>query len=390
MNLKEENIDAKLAANIRISVKVFFFISGFIFATWASRIPALQQKLQLSDAELGSLLSTLPAGLMVSMPLAAYLVSKFNSRHIMLIGAILYVSLLCFVGLATNTWQVAIILFVFGASRNLFNISINTQSIGVQELYDKSIIASFHGIWSIAGFTGAAFASLLISLGVLPIYHFIIVGSIVLFLIVLFWGTTLKSQTAKTNNGPVFVLPDKVLMKLGLIAFCSMICEGTMSDWSGIYFSKVLHASKEMVNMGYVAYLSCMTTGRLIGDWMANKFGKKKLLFFSSLLLCIGAGMIAFFHAIGPAILGFMFCGLGVSCIVPFVFSIAGTNASMPRSSAIAAVSTIGYFGFLIGPPFIGFLSSAVGLASSYLFIMMMAAVIGYLVSRIKSPTSQF
>jgi len=175
---------------------------------------------------------------MVSMPLAAYLVSKFNSRHIMLIGALLYVSLLCFVGIASNTWQVAIILFVFGASRNLFNISINTQSIGVQELYQKSIIASFHGIWSIAGFTGAAFASLLISLGVAPIYHFVLVGGIVLFLIVLFWGTTLKSQSIPKNNGPVFVLPDKALMTLGLMAFCSMICEGTMSDWSGIYFQK--------------------------------------------------------------------------------------------------------------------------------------------------------
>lgn len=386
MSVKEENIQLRTAANIRISVKVFFFISGFIFATWASRIPALQQKFQLSDAELGSLLSTLPAGLMLSMPLAAYLVSKFNSRHIMLLGALLYVSLLCFVGLATSIWQLAIILFVFGASRNLFNISINTQSIGVQELFDKSIIASFHGIWSIAGFTGAAFASLLISLGVLPIYHFLIVGSVVLFLIALFWGTTLKSQTSSTNKGPVFVLPDKALMKLGLIAFCSMICEGTMSDWSGIYFSKVLHANKEMVNMGYVSYLSCMTSGRLIGDWMANKYGKKKILLVSSFLLCTGAAFIAFFQAIGPAIIGFMFCGLGVSCIVPFVFSIAGTNTSMPRSSAIAAVSTIGYFGFLIGPPFIGFLSSAIGLASSYLFIMLMAGIIGYLVYRIKYP----
>ncbi len=379
-----ENTEKYTASNIRISVKVFFFISGFIFATWASRIPALQQKLQLNDTQFGSLLSTLPAGLMVSMPLAAYLVSKFNSRHIMLIGALLYVSLLCFVGLAATTWQVAIILFVFGASRNLFNISINTQSIGVQELYDKSIIASFHGIWSIAGFSGAAFASLLISLGVAPIYHFVLVGGIVLFLIVLFWGTTLKSQSLQKNNGPVFVLPDKALLKLGIIAFCSMICEGTMSDWSGIYFSKVLHANKEMVNMGYVAYLSCMTSGRLIGDWMANKFGKKRLLIASSLLLSTGACIISIFHSIGPAILGFMICGLGVSCIVPFVFSIAGTNTSMPRSAAIAAVSTIGYFGFLIGPPFIGFLSGAIGLAYSYLFIMGMALMIGYMASKLR------
>ena len=132
------------SGTIRISVKIFFFISGFVFATWASRIPALQARLHLNDAQLGSLLFALPAGLMVSMPLAGFLLAKFNSRTIMLAGALLYISLLCGIGLAQNFTQAAVLLFIFGAARNLFNISINTQSIGVQKLYEKSIIASLY------------------------------------------------------------------------------------------------------------------------------------------------------------------------------------------------------------------------------------------------------
>ena len=369
---------------IRISVKIFFFISGFIFATWASRIPALQAHLLLNDAQLGSLLFALPAGLMVSMPLAGFLLTKFNSRNIMLAGAILYITLLCGIGLVQNFMQAAIILFVFGAARNLFNISINTQSIGVQKLYDKSIIASFHGIWSVAGFTGAAFASLLISFGLIPIYHFIIAGGIVLVLIAFAWRTTFQAETKAIVRSPVFALPDKSLLKLGLIAFCSMVCEGTMSDWSGIYFSKVIQAPKELVTIGYVGYLSCMTAGRFTGDWLINQFGTRKILLTSGLFVATGSFLIATFTFMQTAIIGFMICGFGVSCIMPFVFSNAGNASSMPTGAAIAAVSTLGYLGFLTGPPLIGFLSNIVGLRYSFIIPCLFGLLITLLISKLK------
>ena len=136
--------------------------------------------------------------------------------------------------------------------------------------------------------------------------------------------------------------------------------------------------------MGYVAYLGCMTSGRLLGDWLANQLGNKKLLLISSLLLGLGALLIASFHSLIPAILGFMLCGFGVSCVVPFLFSHAGKSATMSSGVAIAAVSTIGYLGFLIGPPLIGFLSSAFGLRYTYFLVVALAGVMGVLIGRIK------
>jgi len=365
---------------IRVSVKTFFFISGFIFATWASRIPELQARLHLNDAQLGSLLFALPAGLMFSMPLAGFLFNKFNSRNIMLVSSLIYITLLCGIGLVENFSEAALILFVFGATRNLFNISINTQSIGVQELYNKSIIASFHGIWSVAGFSGAAFATLLISFGLLPVQHFTIVGGIVLILISLVWRTTLKAETKSLESRPVFVLPDRPLLNLGLLAFCCMVCEGTMNDWSGIYFSKEIHAPKEFVTMGYVAFLSCMTTGRFTGDWLINRFGNRKILITSGLFIAIGSNLIAIATKIPIAITGFMICGFGVSCIMPFVFSNAGKNSTMKTGSAIVAVSTIGYLGFLTGPPLIGYLSSMIGLRYTFSAISLLGVFISLLI----------
>lgn len=372
------------AIKIRIAVMVFFFVSGFVYANWASSIPYLQQKLHLTDAALGTLLISLPAGLMLTMPLSAWLIGKFKSRNIVLGGAILYVLLLSFIGFADKVWQMAIILFAFGASRNLFNISINTQSIGVQQLFKKSIIASFHGVWSIASLVGAAFASILISWGMVPEFRLVLVSCLSIVTIIIFWGNTLETAANQDTKKPAFALPDKTLLNLGLIAFCCMLCEGTMSDWSGIYLSKELHLSKGYVNMGYVAYLGCMTFGRLTGDWFANQLGNKILLLMSSMLLGLGAILIGSFNSLIPAMVGFMLCGFGVSCVVPFLFSHAGKSVSMSSGVAIAAVSTIGYLGFLIGPPLIGFLSSAIGLRHTYFFIAGLALVMGVLIGRIR------
>ena len=386
--MNQKNEQGIPAVKIRLAVTVFFFVSGFVYANWASSIPHLQQKLHLTDAALGTLLISLPAGLMLTMPLSAWLIGKYKSRNIVLGGAILYVLLLSCIGFADKVWQMAIVLFAFGASRNLFNISINTQSIGVQQLYQKSIIASFHGVWSIASLVGAAFASILISLGAMPEFRLVLVTGLSLVLIVIFWGNTLESSANADAKKPAFALPDKSLLNLGLIAFCCMLCEGTMSDWSGIYLSKELHLSKGYVNMGYVAYLGCMTSGRLLGDWLANQLGNKKLLLLSSLLLGLGALLIASFHSLIPAILGFMLCGFGVSCVVPFLFSHAGKSATMSSGVAIAAVSTIGYLGFLIGPPLVGFLSSAIGLRYTYFLVVALAGVMGVLVGRIQMKES--
>ncbi len=382
--MNQKNEQGIPAVKIRLAVTVFFFVSGFVYANWASSIPHLQQKLHLTDAALGTLLISLPAGLMLTMPLSAWLIGKYKSRNIVLGGAILYVLLLSCIGFADKVWQMAIVLFAFGASRNLFNISINTQSIGVQQLYQKSIIASFHGVWSIASLVGAAFASILISLGAMPEFRLVLVTGLSLVLIVIFWGNTLESSANADAKKPAFALPDKSLLNLGLIAFCCMLCESTMSDWSGIYLSKELHLSKGYVNMGYVAYLGCMTSGRLLGDWLANQLGNKKLLMLSSLLLGLGALLIASFHSLIPAILGFMLCGFGVSCVVPFLFSHAGKSATMSSGVAIAAVSTIGYLGFLIGPPLVGFLSSVIGLRYTYFLVVALAGVMGVLVGRIR------
>ena len=367
-------------------VGIFFFVSGFGFATWASRIPTIQQHLHLNEAQLGAVLFALPIGLMMTLPVTGMLLSRYDSRIIMMTGAVLFNIMLCCIGFAGEVWQLVPALFCFGASRNLMNISVNAQSIGVQSLYDRSIIAGFHGIWSLAGFGGAALGWFMVAQGINPGWHFLIVGVLLTIMCWYAFPGVLVQQPSAREKRPLFALPDRNLAKFGLISFASMACEGTMIDWSGIYFKKAVHTSGSVATVGFVVYMVAMTLGRLTGDRLANRFGIKHMLTYSGLLICSGLLLASVFPYAFIAGAGFVLTGFGVSCVIPMVFSLAGRSGGMSSGSAIAAVSTVGYFGFLMVPPLIGSVAELAGLRWSFGLMAVFGAMITVLVQRMLGP----
>lgn len=350
-------------------VAVFFFVSGFGFATWASRIPTIQQQLHLNEAQLGAVLFALPVGLMGTAPITTVLLSRFDSRRIMIIGAICFNIMLCLIGFATKPWQLVAALVCFGSSRNLMNISVNAQSVGVQALFDRSIIARFHGIWSLAGFGGAAVGSVMVSFSVAPLWHFIAVGLLLSAFCWFAYPGSLPQKPTPRERRPWFTLPNKTLAKYGLISFASMACEGTMIDWSGIYFRKAVHASRDVATLGFVVYMVAMTLGRLTGDRLTKHFGIRTILTYSGGL--IGLGLLTAVCLPYPltAGLGFILTGFGVSCVIPMVFGMAGRTEGMSSGSAIASVSTVAYLGFLVIPPLVGSVAELAGLRVAYTMI---------------------
>lgn len=372
----------------RLAITLFFFISGFGFASWASRIPDIQHKLGLNEAQLGSILFALPLGLMCTLPVTGALLQRYSSRNIMMVGAFAFNVMLALIGFASEVWQLVIILFCFGSSRNLLNISMNAQSIGVQALYERSIITSFHGVWSVAGFSGAALGAVMVFFKILPAWHFIIVGVLLIILGFVAFPTSLAQPPApQARKG--FALPDKNLLKYGLVSFACMACEGTMIDWSGIYFQKAVHAPPNIVTAGFVVYMVCMAAGRFMGDKLVHRFGAAPMIKYSGLLLFCGLLLSALFPYPLTAGLGFMMAGFGVSCVVPLVFSLGGRSSSMSNGAAIAAISTVGYLGFLLVPPVVGFMAEAAGLRWTFALISGFGLLITLLVLRIKEVKAQ-
>jgi len=376
-------VQHKSPQQLRLVTSIYFFISGFGYSTWASRIPSIQQHLHLNEAQLGAVLLAMPVGLVITLPVTGQLLGRFESRVIMVVGAIIFNSLLALPGFVVNTLQLVLVLFCFGSARNLMNLSLNTQAVDVQALYTRSILTTMHGIWSLAGFAGAGLGYLMVLFVVPTQWHLLAVSIVMVVTAIICFPYTLEKKPAPQAKKPVFSLPDKEMMKFALICFGVMACENIMYDWSGIYFLKVVHSSKSASIAAYVVYMVMMTIGRFAGDKLVDIIGVKKLLTYCGWFVFIGLMTAVILPFLVTAGIGFALVGLGVSCVVPLVFSIAGKVKGANTGQALAAVSTIGYLGFLLVPPMVGFIAQATNLQWSFAVIAMMSLVIIYNVARL-------
>lgn len=370
----------------RIGVSAFFFIQGLTFATWASRIPDIKTLLHLSDGMLGAVLFALPVGQLTAMALSGYLVSRFGSRHTLTVAACLYPAGLVLLGTVTSLWQLVGALFFFGVCGNLSNISINTQGIGVERLYRRSIMASFHGVWSLAGFAGGIISTFMVAQRISPFTHFCIVYTVgfLLMLVARKYVLPRDAHTAAREKKKIFVRPDRYIITLGIIAFACMICEGTMFDWSGVYFEKVIHAPVDLTRLGYIAFMFTMTVGRFSADWLVTRFGVENILKLSGVFIVSGMLLAILFPYVLTATTGFLLVGIGTSSVVPMVYSLAGKSKNMLPGVALATVSSIGFLGFLIGPPVIGFVSELTNLRVSFTLIAILGLGTTVMAGRLK------
>lgn len=375
-------------SRIRIAVSLTYFSMGLSFASWASRIPDIKTALHLSDGNLGSILFALPVGQLLMMTFSGKLVTRFGSHKTILIALPAYTLCLFNIGLVSKGWHLAIALFMFGLAGNLCNISTNTQGVTTEKLYGRSIMASFHGVWSLAGFTGALIGLLMINLKVPPKWHFMTVLIIVWIIFRINYRHLVRVKYASKNNESrrkFFSKPDGILLQLGIICFCSMASEGAMFDWSGVYFKDIVKVRPSLIILGYTSFMIMMASGRFLADSIILRIGRKKLLQISGLVVSGGLFLSVLFPFLVPCTIAFMLVGLGVSSIVPTVYSTAGKYGKVPPGIALATVSGVGFLGFLMGPPLIGHISELAGLRYSFCVIGIFGLGISLLVSRIKA-----
>ncbi|TPG44490.1 MFS transporter [Flavobacterium pectinovorum] len=374
---------------IRFAVGMFYFGMGLSFATWASRIPDIKTALHLTEGDLGSILFALPMGQLVIMPFSGKMVTKFGSHRILIFSLIMYVLCLANLGLATTALQLSLGLCMFGLFGNLANIAVNTQGVYTEVLFRKTIMSSFHGMWSFAGFTGALVGLGMLALNLTPFHHFLIVGGVVLLMVVFNFKFLVKAkEKIKHKTGEkkkLFAKPDSALIWLGVIGFCSMASEGVMFDWSGVYFKDIVKAPGPLVILGYTSFMIMMASGRFLGDGLINKFGRERVMQISGIMISAGLFTAVFLPYIIPCTIAFMAVGLGVATIVPTVYSMAGKNPTVPPGEALTIVSSVSFLGFLMGPPVIGHIAQNFGLQFSFAFIGIFGVLIAFMVSKIRT-----
>ncbi len=373
--------DTKIAG--RVAVSVMFYILGLNFSSWAARIPSIQQNLGIDDGILGLVLLSAPVSSVLTLPAAGWLVTHFGSRRTLILAALLSSFTLPFLGLAAEVWQLVVALFIFGIGGEFLNIAANTQAIEVEKRFGKPIMSSFHGFFSLGGMTGAAMGGVLVKLN--SGIHLAMMGFISLLLTFIFYRHLVAKDTPTDHNHPLFVKPSGVLVSLGFIAFCCMLGEGAMADWSSVYFEKILKTPETLITAGYTAFSLAMAAGRFNGDWLTARLGGIRMLQISGTLAAGGLALALLLPSLITCIFGFACVGFGYATVVPLVYSAAGQSKVMAPSVALAAVSTLGYLGFLIGPPIIGFISKASSLPVALSVVVILSTMIAFFAGNLKN-----
>lgn len=343
----------------RIAVKVAFFLNGFIYANWVSRLPRIQELYNADNGTIGLVLLAMSLGAVVAMPFTGWIIIRNGSRVITLIAVVLYCAFVPLIPFMPNVIALFGLYLIMGIVTGTLDVAMNAQAVMVEKAYQKPIMTSFHALFSIGmalgAWCGALFADLKFDLS----YH--LSAIVIISLIAAFWVSRNlihdRPQANTKEDGPLFRFPSKALISVGIIAFCCMMGEGAMSDWTVNYMENIAKASVTVAPIALSAFATAMTIGRIFGDRIRSSWGDTKLIMTGGVISSAGLALSLIFPDPIIAIAGFFLVGLGLSTIVPITYSIAGNAKGLPSGVGLAMVTTVGYAGFLFGPPIIGFIA---------------------------------
>ena len=381
----QENIRDGLRA-ARLAVLAVFSLNGFAFASWVVRIPAVKEKLSLSEGLLGLALLGVAIGALTAMTAVGWLITRFGSRPVVGTTALLFCLTLPLPALMPNLPLLVAALFLFGASGGALDVSMNSQAVAVEKDYGRPIMSSFHAAFSFGGLAGAASGGFIAFLGVGVVFHLLGIAALSAAVASLAYRFLLPASVDMGEPGaPAFARPTKALAGLGIIAFCVLLGEGAMADWSAVYLKGTLGTGAGFAAAGYAAFSLAMASGRLFGDRFAERLGPARLVRFGGVLAAVGLGSSLAAAQPEIALIGFASAGVGFSIVFPTALSAAGRTGGLAPGPALAAVSSAGYFGFLIGPPIIGFAAEIVGLGSALYIVVILSVAIALLAGAVRS-----
>jgi len=384
LDLNLENSSAQegifQAKRARVVTSLLFLSDGLAFGTWAGLIPTFQEKYHLLPRQLSWMLLAMIAGAMISMPFTGRMIERSGSNKIASLSAVGFAAMLIPLVLAPQYIYLIGIAFLFGLGKGALDVSVNSQAITVEDALGQPIMSGFQGFWSLGGLSAAFLLSLLMKLGFSPMAFTGVMAIVVLS--TAFWslGRLLPDPTPKETfeSGSKTRKPDRLWL-LGGLTFLALFSEGVMFDWSAVYAHTVGGASIAFAPIGFASFALCMAISRFLGDFLTAKIGSLLMLRLSGLIMAGGIAIAAITQSFVTILLGFSLVGFGTGNTVPILFGAAGRLKGHGRGSSLAAVTTLGYFGFLSGPPLVGLIAGFSGLPTAFVLVIVAGLVIATL-----------
>lgn len=350
---------------VRTATSFMFFVNGMVLAIWATNIPGMKEALSLSDQQLGLALSAFAAGTMLTLFLAGSIVTRVGSRNTLLIGGALLAMVLPFSALATSPLTYTVAVFFLGIANSVFDVAMNTHGSIIEAHKGKPLMSSFHAVFSIGGLAGASAVATLLADRLGPIHCLVFAATLIglTTLICGRWLGQLKPISSEEGAGEkVFAVPNLALLCVAGLTFLALFIERTVIDWSSLYLTDVSKASASTAALAFGAFSLAMAVGRLSGDRLLRSFGQAAVLSWSGAVGACGLVLAMLIPQPLVSIGGFILVGLGLSNMIPTLYSRASRAFPGAPGLGLAMNGTLGYVGFLIAPPVIGFASGEIGL----------------------------
>ena len=346
----------------RLKVGLAFLVNGALWGSWIGRIPRIAGDLDLSERQVGQALLGLALATVVTLPLAGGLTTRVGARAVTAGGAVLGASGLALVALADDVGSLVGLLCVLSAGGTSMDVAMNGQGVALESRYGRPIVVGLHGLWSVGALLGTAVAGLTVWADVPTARHLGVAAVVVAVAGVVASRTSDAAEVDRDGPRRVFALPRGRLWLLGGIAFAAALSEGAVADWGGLYLERVLGTGAGVAASAYVVFSATMAVVRLLGDRVTARFGRRSVVRAGGAVAAGGMVLALAVDAPVGALVGFAVAGVGIAAIMPIAFSSAGDVPGSSQGAAVAAVASVGYAGFLVGPPLIGYLADLVGL----------------------------
>ena len=358
-----------------------FFLNGTVFGVWATQIPVIKDHLDLSPGVVGLALLCLAAGALTAMIGTGALLSRVGSAPAVRVTALFFCLLLPLPALMPDVVALCATLFLFGAAGGTMDVAMNAHGALVERHLGRPIMSSLHGMWSLGGLFGAGGGGLLLQL-LPPVAQSGLIAGAVLALFLAVQSRLLPSSADTSAEPSGLALPGRDTLLLGLLTFLAFMSEGAILDWSAIYLREDLGGAATVAALGFAVFSGAMAVGRFCGDRLRQRFGGVTLVRTGAMLAFAGLALALLGGGPVVAVVGFGLTGIGLSNVVPVLFSAAGSGDEGSAASSIAAVATLGYAGVLTGPALLGFVAEASTVGFSFTLVAVLALVIALASSR--------
>ncbi|WP_321903089.1 MFS transporter [Paraburkholderia tropica] len=358
----------------RLATRLAFLVAGFGIACWAPLVPFAKHRLDVDDGLLGMLLLCIGLGSVAAMMLTGALSARYGSKPIIVASGIGLAIVLPLLTIAATPLALGITLLAFGAALGSLDVAMNVHAVEVERAAQRPLMSGFHALFSVGGFAGSTFMTFLLSMQVGALESTLLCSVLMLAAMLVARPRLLRAK--QTGGGPLFVTPRGIVLLIAALTGITFLAEGALLDWSALLITGKGLVSAAQGGLGYMLFAIAMTAGRLTGDAVTARIGDRATLIWGGAVAVAGFAVVLLSPLATLALAGFLLIGLGAANIVPVLFRRAGSQQAMPAAMAIAAITTTGYAGILVGPAGVGFVAKAVGLETAFWVLLGLLCIV--------------